>query len=320
MSTGSVQATDPSRQAPGHPYLAPGLCSGRGRPCCSTCRCPRSRCRWCTAPGRCSSCRSSPVGRNLPWLGVPGGVRALPAPPRLHPHPAQASPRFCRQGAAGTPGFPHQRGPSGGDGVQGPHTSPCGGCPRRQSSEEPRPAHPSPVPGWGAGAGSTRLTPTQRAEHGLPQGHRGLQGDGTPSPPMGILHSIPQPLLQQSSLPGQFSFVEQKLPHLVLEVLLGAGHSPNFPGRVRGGGYSRQAEPPAQAQPPRLAPAASSSSQSRSRAALGTLCPAAVRVHEVMQGARWKRRCSGSHWRCSKPATPPYSSTAAPALRAGFGV
>lgn len=248
-----------------------------------------------------------------------GSGPCQPLPARTHTQPKPAPGSAGREQRAPL-GSPTRGAESGGDGVQGPHTSPRGGCPRRQSSEEPRPAHPSPVPGRGAGAGSTRLTPTQRAEHGLPQGHRGLQGDGTPSPPMGILHSIPQPLLQQSSLPGQFSFVEQKLPHLVLGVLLGAGHSPNFPRRVRGGGYSRQAEPPAQAQPPRLAPAASSSSQSRSRAALGTLCPAAVRVHEVMQGARWKRRCSGSHWRCSKPATPPYSSTAAPALRAGFGV
>lgn len=256
----------------------------------------------------------------LCWRCAVGSGPCQPLPARTHtqPNPAPGS----AGGEQRAPLGPPTRGAeSGGDGVQGPHTSPCGGCPRRQSSEEPRPAHPSPVPGRGAGAGSTQLTPTQRAEHGLPQGHRGLQGDGTPSPSMGILHSVPQPLLQQSSLPGQFSCVEQKLPQSLLEVLLGAGHSPSFPRRARGGGYSRQAEPPAQAQPPpSLAPAASSSSESRSRAALGTQRPAAVRVHEAMQGTCWKRRCSESHWRCSKAATTPYSSTAAPALRAGFGV
>lgn len=181
MSTGSVRATDPSRQAPGHPYLAPGLCSGRGRPCCSTCRCPRSRCRCCTAPGRCSSCRSSPVGRNLPWLGVPGGVRALPAPPRPHPHPAQASPRFCRQGAAGTPGSPPPEGLRVGEmGCRGRTPALVGDAPAGRARRSPDQRIPAPCQDGVQGLAAPGSPPPREQSTGSLRATGGCKGTGPP--------------------------------------------------------------------------------------------------------------------------------------------
>lgn len=46
--------------------------------------------------------------------------------------------------------------------------------------------------------------------------------------PMGSLHSLPQPLLQQRSDPGQSASVEQKLLQFAAPALMGAGHSPLF--------------------------------------------------------------------------------------------
>lgn len=158
------------------------------------------------------------------WLswGCPvgsGPCQSLPARAHTQPNPAPGSAGREQWAPLGPP----TRGAeSGGGGAQGPRTSPCGGCPHRQSSEEPRPAHPSPVPGRGAGVGRTQLSPHPESRAQAPSGPQGAAGGRDP------LTSNGEPALLSTAVAAA-AFAARAVVIRRAEVAAGASGGP--PGR-----------------------------------------------------------------------------------------